>query len=176
MNFIINDSNVFPFNLPCATAIRASGIKFWRRLDISSIFWILLFTKKTCPPLSISYLIDWEIIFASNLITDVSIGYLFGGGVVIKDKSLAAIKLNWSVLGIGVAERVNTSTFFRIDFSLSLTATPNFCSSSIINKPKSLYLILSLTSWCVPIIISILPSFSFSIIVDFSLLVLNLLR
>ena len=70
--------------------------------------------------------------------TDVSIGCLFGGGVVINDKSLAAIKLNCRVLGIGVADKVRTSTFFLIDFNLSLTATPNFCSSSIINKPKSL--------------------------------------
>ena len=51
--------------------------------------------------------------------TDVSIGCLFGGGVVINDKSLAAIKLNCRVLGIGVADKVRTSTFFLIDFNIS---------------------------------------------------------
>jgi hypothetical protein len=53
-------------------------------------------------------------------------GYRLGGGVVITDKSRAAISENCSVLGIGVAVKVNVSTFAAIVFSLSFTLTPNF--------------------------------------------------
>ena len=70
-------------------------------------------------------------------ITLVSIGYLFGGGVVITDKSRAAINENCNVLGMGVAVKVSVSIFAAIVFNLSFTLTPNFCSSSTINKPKS---------------------------------------
>ncbi len=70
-------------------------------------------------------------------ITFVSMGYLLGGGVVITDKSLAAINENCNVLGIGVAVKVSVSIFAAIVFSLSFTFTPNFCSSSTISKPKS---------------------------------------
>ena len=70
--------------------------------------------------------------------TEVSTGNLLGGGVLIIDKSLAFIKLNCKVLGIGVAVRVNVSTLFFSVLSLSFTETPNFCSSSIISSPKSL--------------------------------------
>src|SRR3970282_2431742 len=88
----------------------------------------------------------------------VSIGYLLGGGVVITDKSLAAINENCKVLGIGVAVKVNVSTLAAIVFNLSLTLTPNFCSSSTINNPKSLKTTFLLTNWCVPITISSFPS------------------
>jgi hypothetical protein len=54
------------------------------------------------------------------------------------DKSLAFIKLNCNVLGMGVAVSVSVSTLTLIFLSWSLTPTPNFCSSSIINSPKSL--------------------------------------
>ena len=42
--------------------------------------------------------------------TIASTGNLFGGGVLIIDKFLAFIRLNWSVLGIGVAVSVKVST------------------------------------------------------------------
>jgi hypothetical protein len=45
--------------------------------------------------------------------TFVSIGYRLGGGVVITDKS-RAISENCNVLGIGVAVKVNVSTFAAI--------------------------------------------------------------
>ncbi|GIR81568.1 MAG: hypothetical protein CM15mP83_2940 [Flavobacteriaceae bacterium] len=60
-------------------------------------------------------------------------GCLFGGGVLIIDKSRAAIKLNCSVLGIGVAVSVSTSTLALSALSFSFTLTPNFCSSSTIS-------------------------------------------
>ena len=76
-------------------------------------------------------------------------------------KSLAPINENCSVLGIGVAVKVSVSTLTRIVLSLSLTETPNFCSSSIIINPKSLNFTLSATIACVPIRISIFPSANF---------------
>ena len=42
----------------------------------------------------------------------------------------------WSVLGIGVAVKVSTSTPSLIDRICSLCLTPNLCSSSIIKRPK----------------------------------------
>ena len=54
------------------------------------------------------------------------------------ERSRAPIKLNCSVLGIGVAVRVRVSIVDLNVLSLSFTPTPNFCSSSIINKPTSL--------------------------------------
>ena len=83
---------------------------------------------------------------SSSPIICVSIGCLFGGGVFITDKSLAAINENCSVLGIGVAVRVSVSIFDFKVFSLSFTETPNLCSSSIIKSPKSLNLTLSDTN------------------------------
>ncbi len=78
--------------------------------------------------------------------TSLSMGYRFGGGVEIIDKSLAFIKLNCNVLGMGVAVNVSTSTLFFISLNFSLTETPNFCSSSTIKSPKSLNLIDLFTS------------------------------
>jgi hypothetical protein len=46
--------------------------------------------------------------------TFVSMGYRLGGGVVITDKSLAAISRNCKVLGIGVAVKVSVSTLAAI--------------------------------------------------------------
>ena len=76
------------------------------------------------------------------------------------DKSRAAINENCKVLGIGVAVKVKVSTFSLMVLSLSFTATPNFCSSSIIKRPKSLNFILGFTNWCVPMTISTAPLLS----------------
>ena len=103
-------------------------------------------------------------------------GCLFGGAVFMTDKSLAAIKLNCNVLGIGVAVKVNVSTFSFSVFNLSLTATPNFCSSSIINNPKSLNCKRWFVNWCVPMIISTSPLFTPSMTVVFCFAVLNLFK
>ena len=73
-----------------------------------------------------------------NEMISVFIVILFGGGVFITDKSQITNKENCNVLGIGVADKVRISTLDLMFFSLSLMFTPNFCSSSIINKPKSL--------------------------------------
>ena len=100
---------------------------------------------------------------------------LFGGGVLMTDKSLAPKSENWRVLGIGVAERVRMSTFDLRVFSLSLIFTPNFCSSSIIKSPKSLNFISFPTILCVPINISNLPSSKFFKVWFCCFVVLNLL-
>jgi hypothetical protein len=78
------------------------------------------------------------------------------------DKSLAPIKEKCRVLGMGVAVRVSVSTFRRNSFNLSFALTPNFCSSSMINRPRSLNLIFLLSNLWVPMIISSLPSPSLS--------------
>ena len=74
------------------------------------------------------------------------------------DKSLAPIKEKCKVLGIGVAVNVSVSTLTLKFFSFSFTVTPNFCSSSIINKPMSLNFTSLLTTRCVPMRISVFPS------------------
>ena len=43
----------------------------------------------------------------------------------------------FSVRGMGVAERVSTSTVLHISFSRSFWATPNRCSSSMMTSPRS---------------------------------------
>ena len=94
----------------------------------------------------------------------VSTDCLFGGGVFIIDRSLAPSNENCRVLGIGVALNVSVSIFSLISLILSFILTPNFCSSSMINKPKSLNNTSLLTNRCVPIIISIWPPAIFSIV------------
>ena len=113
--------------------------------------------------------------FSSSLITSVWIGNLFGGGVDITDISLADIRLNCSVLGIGVAVRASTSTLVLNALRFSLIETPNFCSSSTIRSPKFLKFIFLLTTWWVPIKISISPSSVCLKIFVLSFWVLNLL-
>ena len=169
-------SRIFPSNLPWTTATWAEGINLKIIFLTSWIFSILLWTKNTWPSLLISKFIASLIVFSSNEITLLSIGYLFWGGEFIIDKSLADIKLYCSVLGIGVAVKVKTSIFCFSDRIFSFTLTPNFCSSSTISKPRFLKLILLFTIWWVPIIRSILPLFNSSIMVDFSLDVLNLFK
>ena len=75
------------------------------------------------------------------------------GGVLIILISFISDNAELRVLGIGVAVRDKTSISSFIPFIISLCLTPNLCSSSMISKPKSLYLILLLKSACVPIII-----------------------
>ena len=75
--------------------------------------------------------------------------------------SLIPIKEKCNVLGIGVAVRVNVSTNTFCFLIFSLIATPNFCSSSTINKPKSLDSKLFPTAFWVPINMSVFPSLYF---------------
>ena len=63
-----------------------------------------------------------------------------------------------SVRGIGVAVIVSTSTLARNCFSRSLCATPNRCSSSTTNRPRSLNAMSLPSSRCVPITTSTLPA------------------
>ena len=62
-----------------------------------------------------------------------------------------------SVLGIGVADRVRTSTFGKRSLIFSFCATPKRCSSSTISRPKSLNLISEPKILCVPTNKSTLP-------------------
>ena len=97
-----------------------------------------------------------------NTCTSVCIGWRFGGGVFIMLRSLAPIKENCSVRGMGVAVNVKQSTVAFNVFNFSLCATPNFCSSSIIINPRSLNFTSLLTRRCVPMMMSTLPFASFS--------------
>ena len=67
----------------------------------------------------------------------------------------------WSVLGIGVAERVKTSTLDVVRLIRSLSSTPNFCSSSMINSPRLKNFTSLEASRCVPMTISTCPLASF---------------
>ena len=69
--------------------------------------------------------------------------------------SRAPIMENCSVLGIGVAVSVRVSTLVCNCFSFSLAETPNFCSSSMMSRPKSLKTMFLPMMLCVPIIISV---------------------
>ena len=62
------------------------------------------------------------------------------------------------LLGIGVAVSVRVSTLTFISLSLSLILTPNFCSSSMTSRPRSLNFTSLLTIRCVPTRMSTLPS------------------
>ena len=72
--------------------------------------------------------------------------------------SRAPISENCSVRGMGVALIVSVSTFTFILRSFSFTATPNFCSSSMMSSPKSRNFTVLPMSLCVPMMMSILPS------------------
>ncbi|MNY43364.1 hypothetical protein D3C86_1783160 [compost metagenome] len=98
---------------------------------------------------------------------------LFGGGVFMMDKSRAPINEKCKVRGIGVAVSVSVSTFTRKARSFSLDVTPNFCSSSMIMIPRSLNFTSLLSSRCVPITISTLPSASLARVSLICLLVLK---
>ena len=90
--------------------------------------------------------------------------------------SFAINKVICKVLGIGVADKVKVSTFIANFLIFSFCATPNLCSSSIINNPKFLKLISFCSNLCVPMITSIFPFAKSSKLACCSLLVLNLLK
>ena len=92
----------------------------------------------------------------------------------ITDKSLSPDIAIFNVLGIGVADNVNTLTSFLYFFIFSLCVTPKRCSSSTINNPSFLYLISSDNNLCVPNTKSIVPFSNPSRILFVSLGVVNL--
>ena len=79
------------------------------------------------------------------------------GGVAMIDRSRMPDIAMFSVRGIGVAVRVRMSTSARSAFRRSLCRTPKRCCSSMITRPRSLNLICSLSSLCVPTTMSIWP-------------------
>ena len=76
-----------------------------------------------------------------------------------------------SVRGIGVADRLSTSTLVRSAFNVSLCSTPKRCSSSMMTSPRSLNLTFGPSSLCVPITTSTEPSSSPSMVSLISLVV-----
>ena len=106
----------------------------------------------------------------------VTIGWRLGGGVEMTDRSRDPMSENCSVRGMGVAVSVSVSTETLICVSFSLAATPNFCSSSIISRPRSLKRICLPSILCVPMRMSMRPAASSSRIWATSLAVLVRLR
>lgn len=71
--------------------------------------------------------------------------------------SRAPMSENCNVRGIGVADMVSVSTLVFIWRSFSFTATPNFCSSSIISRPRSFHFTCLPMSLWVPMSMSMRP-------------------
>ena len=158
INEFILSSNSFLFICPWAYITLASGANIFISRTFSSISETLLYKIKICPFLDISLYIISLIIFLSSSITYVWTECLFFGGVSIKDKFLNPTIAICKVLGMGVAVSVKTSIFDLNSLIFSLCATPNRCSSSITNNPKSFGIISLLNNLCVPIKKSIFPS------------------
>ena len=83
------------------------------------------------------------------------------GGVVMSERSLMPDSAMFRVRGIGVAVSVRVSTVVLSRFRFSFCFTPNFCSSSITSRPRSLKPTSLLSSLCVPISTSTRPSRAF---------------
>ena len=115
-------------------------------------------TTKLCPPLNRSLISASFRTTASQPPTKVRTASLSTGGVAISDISRTPDNASCNVRGIGVAERVRTWTSPRNSFNRSFCATPKFCSSSIISKPKWLKSIDLASNACVPITIWTAPS------------------
>ena len=96
--------------------------------------------------------------------TYVCTGYLSSGGSSIVLMLRMPESDIWSVLGIGVADSVSTSTFFLRYFIASLCCTPKRCSSSITSSPRSLNFTSFDSILCVPTSTSTLPSATASIV------------
>ncbi len=74
-------------------------------------------------------------------------------------RSLKPVKDICRLRGIGVAERLNTSTSSLSSLIFSFCATPKRCSSSMISSPRSLKLTSLESRRCVPMTISTSPFF-----------------
>ena len=90
-------------------------------------------------------------------ITKVCTGSLSSGGSSSVDISRMPDMAMFSVRGIGVAERVSTSTPLASSLMCSLCVTPKRCSSSTTSRPRSLNFTSLLSSLCVPITRSHFP-------------------
>ena len=77
------------------------------------------------------------------------------------DMSRMPLRAIFRVRGMGVADRVGTSTCLKFSFSFSLCWTPKRCSSSTTSSPKSLKRTSRLNSRCVPMRISTSPVSTF---------------
>ena len=167
-NLSIAFSSSFGGICPCATKTLHSGTNCFISCAIWSMLCTRLWTKKTWPFRSISLRIASLINCSLNSATKVLTGVLYSGALSMMLMSRIPDSAKLSVLGIGVAVKVKTSTSERNFFSFSLWATPNLCSSSIITKPRFLNFTSSWMILCVPIQISIWPACSFVKIVFWS--------
>ena len=89
--------------------------------------------------------------------------------------SLAPMRENCKVRGMGVADMVSVSMFDLSCRIFSLVDTPNFCSSSMMSSPMSFHFtVLPMSLW-VPMMMSMRPAASSSRIsrVFFALLALD---
>jgi len=116
-----------------------------------------LWTKKTCPPRRISRSTASRIVPSAKGRTKVRMERRSSGGVAMRLTSRMPEKAMCRVRGIGVADRVSTSTAARIFFSRSLCATPKRCSSSITTSPRSANFTSLCSSRCVPMTMSNAP-------------------
>ncbi len=103
-----------------------------------SIHLIRLWMMMICHHLSSSVSIDFCMTFSFHLLTIVSIGFFFLGGVARMEIFLSPERARLSDRGIGVAEsdRISTQAFIFLNFSFC--ETPNLCSSSITRSPSFL--------------------------------------
>ena len=142
---------------PWATAMRASGTNSRNSRARSSMDCTRLCTQNTWPSRRSSRRIASVATRSSCSPTNVRIGCRSAGGVCKSDKSRIPTRLISSVRGIGVAVSVSTSTFVLSCFIASLWVTPKRCSSSTTKRPRSLNLMVSCSSRCVPMTQSISP-------------------
>mmetsp|Transcript_35109 Transcript_35109/g.71882 ORF Transcript_35109/g.71882 Transcript_35109/m.71882 type:complete len:204 (+) Transcript_35109:583-1194(+) len=94
---------------------------------------------------------------SSYSMTKVLVGLRMGGGERMVEVSRMPLRLIWSVRGMGVAERVSTSTPLQMSLSRSFCLTPKRCSSSTTSRPRSRKAIPLLRRAWVPITRSTSP-------------------
>ncbi len=143
---------------PWPMAILARGTRRRTRSAAVSMVSTRLWTKKTWPPRSSSRLMASRTRPSSSSAMRVWIGSRASGGVSMTDRSRMPTRLRCRVRGIGVADRVSTSTSLRNDLMRSLCATPKRCSSSTTSRPRSAKAMSFDRIRCVPISTSTVPS------------------
>ena len=158
MNPIMIFSSSSGFICPCPIATRQSGTYFSIISFSSMSFDMRSTTTYACPLRLISKLMASAMVSPLKVTTSVCIGYRLGGGVRMMLMSRAPISENCRVRGIGVALIVSVSTFTFSWRSFSLVLTPNFCSSSMMSRPRSCHFTVLEISLCVPTTMSVLPS------------------
>ena len=128
------------------------------RSAVSSIVSTRLCRKNVCPSRASSRLIAELTSSSSYSPTYVRTGRRPSGGVSITVMSRSPARDIWSVRGIGVADRLSTSTRSLSWRNSSFCLTPKRCSSSTISRPRSFGRTSRESRRWVPIRMSTLPS------------------